>query len=314
VPLFVTATASPLARVAGYFAGRANGHGWVARGLVGQRESTDATLREHLIAALGGTIRPDGSARGGGGALPTIVALHDLIDLQAPEALVSRPLGWVMALQGKPGAFSDGCTAARHRRRVCEHFLTGFFSPAPPTERVAPITLPNGKTYRAESQARFALSCLALEAVVLGGRVHEAAVGRHLDSFEHLLGEWAMWSDQLAPDLGFAALGALAVGPERWGPTVDRLVGVVAANQLADGTWPKADFFNALEALAKVRHPTADPVLARALPALLQRQRDDGSFGSVAQDERALIALRVLVRSGGGSGGSGGGRAEPTHP
>ncbi len=287
---------APLGRVATYFARRTNRLGWVARGLLSQRDPSDTTLREHLIAAVGGLVRPDGSARGTGAALPTITALRELIELGAPEAVVGRPLAWVMALQGKPGAFSDGCTAARHPRRVCEHFLTGFFAPAPPTQRVAPMTVPNGKVYRAESHARFALSCLALEAVVLAGRVHEVGIGRHLDSFEHLLGEWALWSDQLAPDLGFAALGALAVAPERWGPTVDRLVGVVAVNQLPDGTWPRADFFNGLEALAKVRHATAEPVLAKALPALLQRQREDGSFGSVAQDERALIALKVLLR------------------
>jgi hypothetical protein len=129
--------------------------------------------------------------------------------------------------------------------------------------------------------------------------VHDVGVGRHLDSFEHLLGEWALWSDQLAPDLGFAALGALAVAPEDWGTTVERLLRVIAINQLPDGTWPRADFFNALEALSKVRHRAVEEVLVRALPALLQRQREDGSFGSVAQDERALIALRVLIRVGG---------------
>lgn len=228
--------------------------------------------------------------------MPTIWALKELVELEAPEWVVARPLGWVLSLQGKPGAFSDGCTAARHARRVCEHFLNGFFAPAPPTQRVAPMTIPNGKVYRAESQIRFALSCLALEASVTAGRVHDVGIGRHLDSFEHLLGEWALWSDQLAPDLGLAALGALSAAPDRWSTTVDRLVSVVAMNQLPDGTWPRADFFNALEALAKVRRAAVEPVLGRAVPALLQRQRDDGSFGSVAQDERALIALRVLLR------------------
>lgn len=253
-------------------------------------------LRGHLIAAISGSIRPDGSCRSGAG--PTIWALKELVDLEAPEAMVARPCGWVMALQGKPGAFPDGCTAARHPHRVCEHFLSGFFPPAPPNQRVAPATMPNGKVYRAESQARFALSCLALEATVGAGRVHEAGIARHLDSFEHLLGEWALWSDQLAPDLALAALNALAAAPDRWGPTVDRLVSLVARHQLPDGTWPRADFFNALEALVKVRRAGVEPVLTRALPALLQRQRDDGSFGAVAPDERALIALRVLLRCG----------------
>jgi hypothetical protein len=297
--------ATPLGRLAGYFARRANRPGWVARGLLGHRDGGDATLRDHLIAAVIGSVRPDGSCRaggsgggagGGGLALPTISAVKELLELEAGEDRYGRSLDWIMALQGKAGAFSDGCTASRHPRRICEHFLDGFFSPGPPTQRVAPMTLPNGKLYRAESQARFVISCLALETAVRAGRVHEVQVGRHLDSFEHLLGEWALWSDRLAPDLGLAALGALSSAPDRWGTTVDRLVRVVALNQLPDGTWPRVDFFNALDALAKVRRAVVVPVLLRALPALLQRQREDGSFGSAAQDERALIGLRVLLR------------------
>ena len=36
-------------------------------------------------------------------------------------------------------------------------------------------------------------------------------------------------------------------------------------------------------------------ILRRAVAALLARQRTDGSFGSTAQQERALIALRALI-------------------
>jgi hypothetical protein len=36
-------------------------------------------------------------------------------------------------------------------------------------------------------------------------------------------------------------------------------------------------------------------VLRRAVPAVLARQRTDGSFGSTAQQEPALIALRALI-------------------
>jgi hypothetical protein len=37
--------------------------------------------------------------------------------------------------------------------------------------------------------------------------------------------------------------------------------------------------------------------MRRAVPALLARQRIDGSFGATAQQERALIALRSLLWS-----------------
>jgi hypothetical protein len=39
----------------------------------------------------------------------------------------------------------------------------------------------------------------------------------------------------------------------------------------------------------------AQEAVRRAVPALLSRQRLDGSFGTTAQQERALIALRALL-------------------
>lgn len=284
----------PINRLGEYFAGRTSRQAWVARRLLKRPDPGDNALKGHLTAAVIGSIRPDGSLAGG--FLPTALAIRDLVELGAAESVVARPLQWVINLQGKPGAFHEGCTAARHPHRVCEHFLGGFFAPAPPTLRVAPVTVPNGKVFRVESQARFALSCIALEAVVLGGRRAEAQVSRHLESFVHLVPEWAEWSDFLAPDLAFAALGPLSVAPERFAQTAEKLVEIAAANQQPDGTWPRAEFFAGLEALASTRSPAVVPILERAIPALLQRQRDDGSFGSVSQDERALIGLRVLLR------------------
>lgn len=281
-------------RVEQYFARKATRAAWAARRLLGRPDENDETLRQHLIAAISGSARPDGSV--GGSALATIGAIHELMDLEAPPSAATPLLDWTMALVGKRGAFSEGCSSARHSHRVCEHFLGGFFSPAPPTERVAPATFGNGKTYRVESQARFALSAAALAAVLRGGRGDNPSVARHLDSFRHLLDQWDRDGDHLALDLLFAAIAALAEAPARWQPLLGQLVDLAARPQLPDGTWQRADFFNALGALSLVPGPVADRVLGRALPALLQRQRDDGSFGSVAQDERALIGLRVLVR------------------
>lgn len=278
--------------VASYFARRSTRQGWIARRLLGRVEPTDPTLRDHLIAAIGGAIRPDGSV--GGNALATIGAIHEMLELDADPAAYVAPLDWVLTLEGRPGTFGEGCSAARHAHRVCEHFLGGFFSPAPSTTRVAPVTFPNGKSYRVESQARFAVSCFALQVVLLTGRAPGPGVARHLDSFAHLFEEWAAPGDHLALDLAFAALGATAAAPDRWAGVADGLLEVVARQQLPDGTWQRADFFNALDAVSRCERPGAAPVLRKALPALLQRQRDDGSFGSVAQDERALIGVRVL--------------------
>jgi hypothetical protein len=206
-----------------------------------------------------------------------------------------RLAGWLLSRQRVPGAFPEGCTAARHQHRGCEHFLEGFFSPAPPTHRVAPITVPNGREYRSESQARFVASCLALEAVVRAGRAGEPLVERHLASFGSLVDEWAAWGDYLVPDLAFAAIAALASAGPAGAATLEPLVALVVERQQADGTWPQVDLFNALDGLSRVDPKLSRPALARAAPTLLRRQRDDGSFGSYAADERALIALRVLL-------------------
>ena len=286
-------TQAAVDRVARFFTSKATRQGWLARSLLNRVDPTDETLRDHLIAAISGSIRPDGSV--GGTALTTIGVVRDLCELGADGGRLERPLRWVSALEGKPGAFCEGCSAARHAHRVCEHFLGGFFSPAPTSQRVAPATFPDGKSYRIESQARFALSCFALEALLMAGRADGPGVARHLDSFVHLFEEWELPGDHLAMDLACAALKAAAIAPSKWTAVAEGLLAVVARHQLADGTWQRADFFTALDALNRCTLPAARPVLRRAIPALLQRQREDGSFGSVAQDERALIGLRALV-------------------
>ncbi|MBM4187986.1 MAG: hypothetical protein FJ206_11830 [Gemmatimonadetes bacterium] len=284
---------SALDRVERYFARKATRAGWLARRRLGKADDGDETLRQTLIAAVAGSLRPDGSV--GGTASATIGAIDDLLDLDPPPELLVAPLDWLMGLVGKPGAYHEGCSSARHGHRVCEHFLGGFFSPAPATQRVAPITVPDGKTYRVESQARFAVSVAALRAALRGGRGDSPAIARHLDSFKHLLDEWQRPDEHLPFDLLFGAMAAVAVAPSRWQPLLDRLVDLAAGFQLSDGTWQRGDFFHALAGLVEVRRPGATAVLRRAAPALLQRQRDDGSFGSVARDERALIGLRVLL-------------------
>jgi hypothetical protein len=86
---------------------------------------------------------------------------------------------------------------------------------------------------------------------------------------------------------------AYVTGPRR--VEVPQLAAVLAANQSEDGTWAKADLFQTIEALVAIGSPEARAVLRRAVPALLARQRADGSFGPTAQQERALIALRALI-------------------
>ena len=294
----VSRVPSPLDRLGRFFERRSTVPGWVARRRLDAAAPDDQLLHRQLVSVIEGRARPDGSI--GGAAVPTIDAVTNLLHL-GEIGSVGPHLDWILGLANRPGAFGLGCTAARHPHRLCEHFLGGFFSPAPPTERAAPVAVPNGKVFRTESHARFAVSCLALAALVRGGRVQEPPVERHLDSFGYLLEEWDRWDEHLPPDLAFSALGALGPAPERWRPVTLGLVQVVGQHQLKDGTWPRVDFFHALAGLVAVPDAATLPLLARALPGLLNRQRDDGSFGSVAADERALIGLEVLLRVGPGA-------------
>jgi len=154
--------------------------------------------------------------------------------------------------------------------------------------------LPNGKVFRAEPAARFAISCLALRAALRGGFAVRPAIERHTLSLLHLQEQWQHWNGYFAGDVIVAGVHALAcvTGPGRGEVP---LAAALAANQAEDGTWLNADLFHTIEALLAIGTDEARTVLARAVPALLARQRADGSFGSTAQQERALIALRALL-------------------
>jgi hypothetical protein len=278
-----------------YFAPLATRQGILAREALGHPAPDDEALAGRLIDRMRAETRADGSVAGG--IVATVWRAHELLDLRrgADQSDWVRVMGWVLERQDKPGAFSEGCTPARHSYRACEHFISGFFSPAPPAQRIAPIMLPNGKVYRAEPAARFAISCLALRAALRGGLTDRVAIERHTVSLVHLQNRWNECNGYFAADVIVAAVHTLAyvTGPRR--DEVPQLAAVLAANQAEDGTWPNADFFHTIEALLAIGTAEARTVLRRAVPALLARQRTDGGFGSTAQQERALIALRALI-------------------
>ena len=288
-------TRGPIDQLARYFSSDESRPGLLARAALGQPAPGDPDLTGRLAGRMGEEQRPDGSV--GGAALPTIWLVHELLDL-APstdsEAL-RRAVQWVLQLQGRPGAYGEGCDRERHTRHLCQHYLGGFFAPAPPGERLAPITLPNGKLYRAEPAARFAISCLALRGVLRAGEGERTSLRRHLDSLTSLTEQWSSWGGYYAPDLILAAMHALAAAGEQRREAVGRLSGLAAASQADDGTWANTDFFHALEALTAAGSEDALTAVRRAVPALLGRQRPDGTFGPMAQKERALIGLRALL-------------------
>ena len=278
-----------------YFAELSTRQGVLARQALDQATPGDEVLSGRLVDEMRAETRMDGSISGA--VVPTIWRAHELLDLGCggDQAGTVRVMAWVLALQSKPGAFSEGCSPPRHSHRACEHFISGFFSPAPPVQRFAPVMFPNGKVFRAEPAARFAISCLALRAALRSRLEQRPGVEQHLTSLVQLQEQWDDWNGYFAPDAIVAGIHALAFAPGSHRKVLPRLAAAVAANQAEDGTWANADLFHTLEVLLALGVKQAHTAVRRAVPALLARQRIDGSFGSTAQQERALIALRALI-------------------
>jgi hypothetical protein len=288
-------SAEAIERLALYFGAEQSRQAYLARQALGRPQPGDARLAERLRHELSAGIRSDGTVAGG--AVPTIWRVHELLDLGQAEdsGAITRALAWVLGLQDRPGAFHDGCDRIRHGRRLCQHYIAGFFAPAPPTQRLAPVTLPTGKVFRVELAARFAISCLALRAALRAGYEERPAVQRHLQSLAQISEQWTEWNGYFAPDVIVAGLHALATAGAGYRGVVRRLVDLVTANQGVEGEWPSADLFQVLEALRAADTPEAQVTVRRATTALVGRQRADGTFGASAQQERALIGLRALL-------------------
>jgi hypothetical protein len=290
-------TEEAIERLKLYFATTLTRQGILARQALGQPAPDDDLLAHRLVNDMRAETRMDGSIAGA--VVPTIWRAHELLDLghDADQAGTVRVLGWVLALQSKPGAFSEGCSPPRHAHHSCQHFVSGFFSPAPPDQRLTPVMLPNGKVFRAEPAARFAISCLALRAALRGRLGDRPSIEQHVVSLLHLSKQWEAWDGYFSPDSIMAGIHALALAPEPHRSALPALTNAVLAHQAADGTWPNADLFHILEGLIALRSREAHAAVRRAVPALLARQRIDGTFGTSAQQERALIALRSLLWS-----------------
>jgi hypothetical protein len=281
-------------RLAHLMGGAETRQGLLARATLRRPFPDDRERAGRIAGALAAQLRADGSV--GGAMVPTVWRAHELMDLESKcGPACGRAIGWVLALQGRPGSFGEGCDRSRHARRLCQHFVGGFFAPAPAEQRCAPVTLPNGKVFRSEPAARFAISCLALRAVLRAGGTARPLVRQHLLSLQQIAEQSAGWGDYFAPDVLVSALHALALAGPAHQPIVSRLTGLVAAQQEPEGGWPNADLFIVLDALLAVRTDAARAAVRKAVPALVARQRSDGTFGSVAQQERALIGLRALV-------------------
>jgi hypothetical protein len=186
----------------------------LARQALEQPADDDEALARRVVDDLRAETRMDGSI--GGDVVTTIWRAHELLDLGSAgdHAGTVRVLGWVLGLQNKPGAFSEGCSPPRHAHRACEHFISGFFSPAPAEQRFAPVMLPNGKVFQAEPAARFAVSCLALRAALRARLERRPQVQQHLLSLVQLAEQWDDWNGYFAPDAIVSGIHALAFAPQ----------------------------------------------------------------------------------------------------
>ena len=117
------------------------------------------------------------------------------------------------------GLRQDPARAARLRALHRRVLLAG----AAATERLAPITLPNGKVFRAEPAARFAISCLGAARGAPGGSAGPAGGRRATSTACASLAEgWTDWNGFFAPDVIVAGLHALALGGPAYRATVER--------------------------------------------------------------------------------------------
>lgn len=251
----------------------------------------DAALAQRLVSQFRAETRMDGSVRGDF-AVTTWRAI-ELMDLDhgADNAGTVRVIGYLLARQDEPGAYGRDIVRREHGGRA----LPGFFSPGPADVRVAPVTLPNGLVITDETDARYALSCLALRAALKARHENRPQVRAHAESLADLAREWG---GAMPLTLACSTLHGLALADPPMREMIPPLVGRIAEAQ-KDGTWKETEFFHALQALLAVHDAGATEAIGRAIPALIRMQGKDGGFapdGPIGE-ERGWIAVRALQRA-----------------
>ncbi len=286
-------------RLTEYFRDRMTRAGLLARRLLRLETPEDAELAEHLIRERRRKTRLDGSMDGA--LVPTAWAAWELLQLDAPpdNAGLVRTIGFLLGRQDQPGRiFGEGCRPYTHERRICSHYLSGFFSAGPEESPIAPLRFPTGVTITAEREARFAASCFALRSVIRAGEDRRTGVRQHVTSLLQLPELWSGGGSELwTPNLAFFALGGVALAPLDLREQAARVAAQVAAQQHSDGTWAGADLFHALDMMLTVPTAEAREAVRRAGPAVASLLQDEATLAGEAGEERGLVALRALALS-----------------
>ncbi len=227
----------------------------------------------------------------------TAEAIWRLLDLGLSPTTppITLALDWLYGQRDKEGAFSSGCTPSRHEAHVCEHYISGFFSPGWPDEPLE-VTLPNGQSVTSDSGARLMMSVRALRSA-LRARPDDPRAAASVSGLRGLP-IYLEYGGSYTPALLAGALQALAWAP---GPASAELVAgleLLAEEQAKDGTWSNVEFFFVLEMLLEVKHPLARTQLMKAVPRLLETQFKVGHWGRNYSAGQTWIGLQVLERVG----------------
>ena len=286
-------------RLVGFFREQKTRAGVLARRLLHIETPGDADLAEMLIRERRMRTRMDGSVDGA--LVPTAWLAWEVLQLGAPmdNAGVVRTVGYLLRQQDQPGrVFGEGCRPYLHERKWCSHYVGGFFSAGPSEQPIAPAAFPTGAVVQEEQQARFAASCFALRTVICAGEDRRESVRRHVASLLDIPDLWSEWGGFWSPDLVFFALGAVALAPLDLRERAAQASGQVIARQQADGSWPGADLFHALDMLLLVPTAEARDAVRRAGPLACRLIQDDETFTGDAGAERGLLVLRALALTG----------------
>jgi hypothetical protein len=252
-------------------------------------------LAWHLRGDLRAKQGPDGSWEEGGDLAVTAESLWRLLDLgmAADSPVVEKALDWLYSRRDEEGAYSSGCTPSRHEARICEHFVSGFFSPGP-SDEPQELTLSNGQTVTSDAGARLLASERVLRSVLRARRTdpraHASVMGlRSLPLYLEYGGNYT-------PAVLVGALQALAWQEAPRSAELEAGLESLAGAQEKEGDWPNVEFFFVLEALLEIRHPAADRMLRQAVPRLLENQHKYGAWGRRHVGSQTWVAVQVLER------------------